>query len=394
LRVDGTFGENVDLATSMATNYVEGSQNTYDANGTSVGWGADSITTMIKHWPGDGAGEGGREAHLNAGKYAVYPGNNFAEHTEPFLAAKDSLAVMSSYSIAIAGDGSPLTGNRVGSAYDKVKLDLLRNADYDGVICTDWGVTTGYTDPNSRFGMAWGMEDATVEQRHYAALRAGVDMYGGNNRTAPVLAAYAMWQADYAAGQNAISADERFRKSGERILRMIMAPGLFENPYLDLAASKAIVASPRQGGGRPEDPGRLDRHAEERPQDDQGVVSGEVQEADGLHPQLDLGHGFTNVFGTTPDLTGPSLDAAVAAQYFKKVLTDTPVLDANGKIVDYVMPDLRGVDVVLVGMRGARQWRQLHGRGADEGRHLLPVVVAVGAVHGRWSARAQGVDRR
>jgi len=78
LRVDGTFGENVDLATTMATNYVEGSQNTYDANGTSVGWGGDSITTMIKHWPGDGAGEGGREAHLNAGKYAVYPGNNFA----------------------------------------------------------------------------------------------------------------------------------------------------------------------------------------------------------------------------------------------------------------------------------------------------------------------------
>ena len=79
----------------------------------------------------------------------LYFRNNFAEHTEPFLAAKDSLAVMSSYSIAIAGDGSPLTGNRVGSAYDKVKLDLLRNADYDGVICTDWGVTTGYTDPNS-----------------------------------------------------------------------------------------------------------------------------------------------------------------------------------------------------------------------------------------------------
>ena len=112
--------------------------------------------------------------------------------------------MMSSYSIAIAGDGSPLTGNRVGSAYDKVKLDLLRSADYDGVICTDWGVTTGYTDPNSRFGMAWGMEDATVEQRHYAALRAGVDMYGGNNRTAPVLAAYAMWQADYAAAIAAI----------------------------------------------------------------------------------------------------------------------------------------------------------------------------------------------
>lgn len=372
LRVDGTFGENVDLATSMATNYVEGSQNTYDANGTSVGWGADSITTMIKHWPGDGAGEGGREAHLNAGKYAVYPGNNFAEHTEPFLAAKDSLAVMSSYSIAIAGDGSPLTGNRVGSAYDKVKLDLLRNADYDGVICTDWGVTTGYTDPNSRFGMAWGMEDATVEQRHYAALRAGVDMYGGNNRTAPVLAAYAMWQADYAAGQNAISADERFRKSGERILRMIMAPGLFENPYLDLAASKAIVASPdKVAAGLKTQADSIVLLKNDGKTIKASPAAKYKQQT--VYIPSSIGYGFTNVFGATPDLTGPSLDAAVAAQYFKKVLTDTPVLDANGKIVDYVMPDLRGVDVVLAGMRGPDNGDNFTGAGLTKDGTFYPL---------------------
>ena len=372
LRVDGTFGENVDLATTMATNYVEGSQNTYDARGKSVGWGADSITTMIKHWPGDGAGEGGREAHLNAGKYAVYPGNNFAEHTEPFLAAKDSLAVMSSYSIAIAGDGSPLTGNRVGSAYDKVKLDLLRNADYDGVICTDWGVTTGYTDPNSRFGMAWGMEDATVEQRHYAALRAGVDMYGGNNRTAPVLAAYAKWQADYAAGQNAISADERFRKSGERILRMIMAPGLFENPYLDLAASKAIVASPDKvaAGLKTQADSIVMLKNDHKTIKESSAAKYKKQT---VYIPSSIGHGFTNVFGTTPDLTGPSLDAAVAAQYFKKVLTDTPVLDANGKIVDYVMPDLRGVDVVLVGMRGPDNGDNFTGAGLTKDGTFYPL---------------------
>ncbi|GMA41506.1 glycoside hydrolase family 3 N-terminal domain-containing protein [Mobilicoccus caccae] len=149
LRVDGTFGENAAHASRMAKAYVDGSQNTYDSYGHSTGWGPESIATMIKHWPGDGAGEGGREAHLNAGKYAVYPGDNYREHMLPFLAAKDSLAVMSSYSIAIDKDGEPLTGNRVGSAYDKVKIDALRTEGYDGVICTDWGVTRGYTDPNS-----------------------------------------------------------------------------------------------------------------------------------------------------------------------------------------------------------------------------------------------------
>ena len=351
LRVDGTFGENVDLATTMATNYVAGSQNTYDDQGNSVGWGGDSIATMIKHWPGDGAGEGGREAHMNAGKYAVYPGDNMDEHLQPFLAAKESLAVMSSYSIAIAGDGSPLTGNRVGSAYDKVKIDMLRNADYDGVICTDWGVTTGYTDPNSRFGMAWGMENATVEERHYAVLRAGVDMYGGNNKTAPVLAAHAMWQADFEAGRNAISADARFRQSGERILRMIMAPGLFENPYLDLAVSKSIVASPAKvaaGLQTQADSIVMLKNADKTIK--QSPVAKYKQQT--VYIPSSIGRGFTGVFGTTPDLVGPTLDVDVAAGYFKKVLTDTPVLNDAGKVVDYVTPDLSDVDLVLAGMRG------------------------------------------
>ena len=114
LRVDGTFGENAAHASMMAKAYVQGSQHTYDAKGRSQGWGPDSISTMIKHWPGDGPGEGGRESHLNAGKYAVYPGNNWAEHMLPFKAASESMAAMSSYSIALKGDGTPLTGNRRG----------------------------------------------------------------------------------------------------------------------------------------------------------------------------------------------------------------------------------------------------------------------------------------
>ena len=37
------------------------------------------------------------------------------------------------------------------------------------------------------------MEDASVDERHYAVLRAGLDMFGGNNNKLPVLAAYDMW---------------------------------------------------------------------------------------------------------------------------------------------------------------------------------------------------------
>lgn len=373
LRVDGTFGENVGLAQTMAKAYVDGSQNTYDARGRSLGWGADSINTMIKHWPGDGPGEGGRESHLNAGKYAVYPGDNYEEHTLPFLAAKNATAVMSSYSIAIAKDGSPLTGNRVGSAYDKVKIDGLRDTGYDGVICTDWGVTTGYTDPNSIFGMAWGMEDATVEERHYAVLRAGVDMFGGNNNKLPVLAAHDLWQADFEAGKNDIDADTRFRQSGERILRMLLLPGLFENPYLDLAVSRTVVASADKVAAGVEaqfDSIVMLKNAKKTIK--KSALSAFKNKT--VYIPSSIGHGFPSVFSqATTDITGPTLDADIAKQYFKKVLTDTPVLDNQGKVVDYVRPDLRKVDLVLVGMRSPDNGNNFTGAGRNSDGTYYPL---------------------
>ncbi len=373
LRVDGTFGEDVGLAETMAEAYVEGSQNTYDQNGESVGWGADSINTMIKHWPGDGPGEGGRESHLNAGKYAVYPGDNLAEHTLPFLAAKDATAVMTSYSIAIAKDGSPLTGNRVGSAYDKVKIDMLRDTGWDGVICTDWGVTTGYTDANSIFGMAWGMEQATVAERHYAVLRAGVDMFGGNNNKLPVLAAHDLWQQDYLAGRNAVDADTRFRQSGERILRMLFLPGLFENPYLDLAKSSAIVASEDKvaaGIAAQFDSVVMLKNSHRTIK----KSSLESFKNKTVYIPSSIGYGFPSVFSqATTDITGPTLDATIAKQYFKEVLTDTPVLDAAGKVVDYVMPDLSKVDMVLAGMRSPDNGNNFTGAGMNKDGTFYPL---------------------
>lgn len=365
-RVDGTFGENVELAKTMAQAYVDGSQNTYDAKGRSIGWGQDSINTMIKHWPGDGPGEGGRESHLNAGKYAVYPGNNYAEHMLPFLAADNATAVMTSYSIAIAGDGSPLTGNRVGSAYDKAKIDWLRDTGYDGVLCTDWGVTTGYTDPNSIFGMAWGMEHATVEERHYAVLKSGLDMFGGNNNKLPVLAAHEMWQADYEAGTNSIDADTRFRQSGERILRMIFLPGLFENPYLDLAKSKTIVASAdKVAAGVQAQFDSIVMLKNSKKTIKKSALSEFKNKT--VYIPSSIGHGFPSVFSqATTDITGPTLDADIARQYFKKVLIDTPVLDDEGDVVDYIQPDLRKVDLVLMGMRSPDNGNNFTGAGLNK----------------------------
>ena len=49
------------------------------------GWGYHSVNAMMKHWPGGGPEEGGRDAHFAYGKFAVYPGNNFDEHLVSFV---------------------------------------------------------------------------------------------------------------------------------------------------------------------------------------------------------------------------------------------------------------------------------------------------------------------
>jgi beta-glucosidase len=351
VRVSGTFGENVELASEMAAAYVEGFQSTYDESGENQGWGPESVPTMIKHLPGDGMGEGGRESHFEGGKYAVYPGGNLDEHLEPFLAALDSASVMTSYSIGLDADGEPVLGERAGSAYDKDKVDLLRaDQDYQGVIVTDWGVTAGGPeDPDALISTAWGMEDASIDERHYAILRNGVDMFGGNNAVAPVLAAHEMWQADFEAGENDIDADTRFRESGARILTMFFAPGLYDDPYLELEASEAAVGS----GDKIEAGNQAQLDSVVLLKNENEVIAS-AEAADWsdktVYIPRSYARSFPSLFGPGSYSEGPTLNVEIAEQYFGAVVTDEPVLDENEEVTSYETPDLSDVDLVLVGM--------------------------------------------
>ena len=246
-RFYGTFGEDPALSRDMARASIDGAQSTVDAAGKDLGWGKNSINAMMKHWPGDGVGEGGREAHSKYGKYAVYMGNNFQTQLIPFVEGglkldgktKVPSAVMSSYSIAWSDDGS--LGEKVGSAYSKYKLELLRNKyKYDGVICTDWCVTHSPGEGLAGLSTAWGVEDGYTEaERHYKALMAGVDQFGGNNVKQPVLDAYVMGIKEHGEA----FMQKRFRTSATRLLRNIFQLGLFENPYLDVQQSVATVGN-------------------------------------------------------------------------------------------------------------------------------------------------------
>lgn len=246
-RFSGTFGPSPELTTDMGRAYVDGFQTSSADKQISSGWGYESVNAMAKHWPGGGAGEGGRDAHYGFGKYAVFPGDNLQTHMKPFIEGAFDLqggtqmasAIMPYYTISYGQDPN---GENVGNAFSKYFItDQLREKySFDGVICTDWGVTRP-EEGMATFGRTpWGVEHMTVSERHYKILMAGCDQFGGNNDAEPVLEAYQMGVDEH--GETKMR--ERFEKSAVRLLKNIFRVGLFENPYLDVEETKMIVGNP------------------------------------------------------------------------------------------------------------------------------------------------------
>lgn len=242
-RFYGTFGEDPALSRDMARAYCEAFQNT---PGSETGWGAQSVNCMVKHWPGGGSGEGGRDAHFGIGKYAVYPGNNFEQGLVPFVDGAFKLpgktqmasAVMPYYTISYGQDPS---GENVGNGFSKYIIqDLLRDKyKYEGVVCTDWGIVKDYNVPWEHKGTPWGTETLSGAERRLLCFEAGVDQLGGAKDNAESMAAYELWAQKYGEA----SARARFEQSAARILVNIFNVGLFENPYVSPSVADAVVGS-------------------------------------------------------------------------------------------------------------------------------------------------------
>ena len=242
-RFGGTFGEHPGLDTDMARAYVDGFQTT---DGSKDGWGMQSVNAMVKRWPSGGPEEGGRDAHFNYGKFAVYPGGCAAQHMKAFTEGAFRLedgtgkasAVMPYYTISYGLDPD---GRNVGNSYSQYVIgELLRGTyGYDGVVCTDWNITYDNAAIESFDGKCWGVEELSVAERHFEVLKAGVDQFGGNNDKGPVLAAYQMWVREFGAED----ARRRFEASAERLLLNSFRTGLFENPYTDPATASQVVGN-------------------------------------------------------------------------------------------------------------------------------------------------------
>jgi len=343
LRVLGTFGEDAEQAAELAGAYVDGFQGT---DGTAE-WGTESVNAMIKHWPGDGPGEGGRESHTDAGKYGVYPGDNLDEHISVFQGAMNAASMMTSYSVSVDENGEALFEDRMGTAYDQGLMDTLREDNsYGGVVVTDWGVMTGANDEGAFIATAWGAEDLTPAERYVKVLETGHDMFGGVNDATYILEGAALWQEQFEAGERDVDAETRFQQSGARILNMSFDAGLYESAFLDPEESAEILASEDKV-----DAGYAAQLASVVMLKNDGTIAADTDWSDKkVYIPQSSDNGLPSIFAPATYSYGPTLDLDAAAAFFGEVVTDEVEVDENGVVTSYTTPDLSDVDLVLVGM--------------------------------------------
>lgn len=236
-RISGTFTEDPQLGADMAAAYANGLQSTYAEDGTDLGWGSSSVNATLKHFPGNGTAEGGREAHNDYGKYNVYTGDQFYTQLIPFQAALhlegltgSAAAVMPDYSIGLDESGDPIGEEKVASAFNAYTItDILRGElGFEGMVVTDYDVI------DTRF---WGVEDLTEAERCLKVIEAGCDKIGSYNKVAPIREAFTLYAEKY--GQEAL--ETRVRTSAKRILKNMIQLGLLDQPYLEKTTTKAII---------------------------------------------------------------------------------------------------------------------------------------------------------
>ncbi len=215
-RINGTFGEDAELTARMVTAYLKGLQ------GAELNEG--SVACMTKHFPGGGPQKEGLDPHFEFQKGQVYPGKNFDYHLIPFEAAfkMKPASIMPYYGVPTGQ-----TDEDVAMAYNKMIItDLLRNKyNYDGVVCTDWGLITDVPmGPDVIWpARAWGVEDLSPSERVFKIIEAGCDQFGGENRPELVIEL---------VNEGRLS-EERINESLRRIFRQKFELGLFDDPFVD-----------------------------------------------------------------------------------------------------------------------------------------------------------------
>lgn len=214
-RVEGTFGENADLAASMIREITLG----FQKNKLETG----SVALTTKHFPGGGPQVDGQDPHFVWGQDQHYPGSMFDYHLKPFQAAIDAgtSAIMPYYAKPIN-----TKYEAVAFAYNKAIInDLLRiKMGFKGIINSDTGPIEM---------MPWGVENLSVLERYQKAIDCGVDLFSGTGDPTLLLETV----------KKGMVSESRINQSIERLLTEKFKLGLFENPYVDVSYAEKMVGN-------------------------------------------------------------------------------------------------------------------------------------------------------
>jgi beta-glucosidase len=226
-RTIGTFGADPRLVGGMTAAYVEGLQG--------PGTGPESVSAMVKHFPGAGPQKDGEDAHFPYGREQVYPGGRFDLHLEPFRKALAAGAsqVMPYYGMPVGLDGV----DEVGFGFNRaVVTGILREQlGFDGIVCTDWGlVSDGQIFGDPMPARAWGVEHLDRHSRVERILQAGCDQLGGESDPGLVVDLV----------RDGRVPEERLDESVRRLLREKFRLGLFDRRHVDVDAVEDLVGAP------------------------------------------------------------------------------------------------------------------------------------------------------
>ncbi|VTR20853.1 Periplasmic beta-glucosidase precursor [Serratia fonticola] len=247
-RINGTFGEDNQLAKRQVQAYIEGFQH------GDKGLTQDSVITVVKHFAGGGPQLGGLDPHNIFGKEQVYPGDNLEYHLVPFEGAfaANVASVMPYYGQPINLWYKDQLIEEVGFGFNKqVLTEMLRGRfGFTGVVLSDWGIlescegkcATGISDADiaagvspwtAGIGMSWGVENLTRQERVVKAVEAGIDQFGGTSDPSDLIEAINQQQLPIATIDASVT----------RILQQKFELGLFEKPYVDEAKAVKIVGN-------------------------------------------------------------------------------------------------------------------------------------------------------
>ncbi len=221
-RVNGTFGEDADLASKMTRAYVLGFQ------GDSLN--TKSVACMTKHFSGGGPQKDGEDAHFAYGNEQVYPGNNFDYHVKPFI--DGALPARTAQIMPYYGIPVDQTSEHVAFGFNKeIITGLLRDSlQFEGVVCTDWNIITDSKVSDAR---AWGVEDLSIKERVKKVIDAGCDQFGGESIPEVIVELV----------QEGKITIERLDTSVKRVLRDKFKLGLFDDPYVNEKAAGIIAGN-------------------------------------------------------------------------------------------------------------------------------------------------------